>query len=314
MRPRPVSGPPLSVGAASVRADAGAGRRAGIALMIAATAVFALQDGISRHLAARYDVLMVVAIRFWFMALFAVAWAARRGGLAAARSGQPWLQVLRGVLLASEICVMVTAFVLLGLVESHAVFACYPLLVAALSGPVLGERVGRARWLAIAIGFVGVLVILRPGTGALQPAALIALLAALVFALYGLTTRLAARTDDSATSFLWTGVVGAVSMTPLGLWAWEPMAGPDAAWMGVLCLTGALGHWLLIAAYERAEASSVQPFAYLQLVWASMLGVAVFGETIAAPVVAGAAIVIGAGLFTLWRERRGTASRAAPPS
>lgn len=291
---------------------AAAGRRAGVAFMVAATAVFALQDGISRHLATRYDVLMIVAIRFWFMAAFAVAWTARRGGVRAARSRQPWLQALRGVLLASEICVMVTAFVLLGLVESHAVFACYPLLVAALSGPVLGERVGRARWSAIAIGFVGVLVILRPGTGALQPAALVALLSALMFALYGLTTRLAARTDDAATSFLWTGVVGALFMTPLGLWTWEPMAGPDAAWMAVLCLTGALGHWLLIAAYERAEASAVQPFAYLQLVFASALGVAAFGEAVAPAVAVGAAIVVGAGLFTLWRERRRRPGVSAP--
>lgn len=273
--------------------------------MVATTAVFALQDGISRHLAERHSVLQVVAIRYWAMAAFALAWAARSEGLrAAARSGQPWTQAGRGVLLAAEICVMVTAFVLLGLVESHAVFACYPLLVAALSGPVLGERVGPWRWGAIAVGFLGVLVILRPGTGALQPAALVPLLAALMFALYGLLTRRVASTDRAATSFLWTGVVGALAMTPFGIWTWEPMARPDAIWMAVLCVTGASGHWLLIRTYEVAEASAVQPFAYLQLVWASMLGVALFGETVAPAVAAGAAIVVAAGVFTLWREGR----------
>ena len=280
--------------------------------MVAATLVFAVQDGISRHLAAEHGVLMVVAIRYWFMAAFALAWAARSGGIrAAAATRQPGTQLLRGLLLASEICVMVTAFVLLGLVESHAAFACYPLLVAALSGPVLGERVGRARWAAIGVGFLGVLLILRPGTGALQPAVLVPLLSALMFALYGLLTRRVARTDRAATSFLWTGVVGAVAMTPFGIWDWGPMGTADAAWMATLCVTGALGHWLLIRAYEAAEASAMQPFAYLQLVWAAMLGVAVFGETVAPAVAAGAAVVVGAGVFTLLRERRARADEAA---
>ena len=301
--PAPVGGPahdPLAEAEAARRRT-----RAGIGLMVAATAVFALQDGISRHLAAENGVLMVVAIRYWFMAAFALAWAARRGGLrAAARSGQPRVQTLRGLLLAGEICVMVTGFVLLGLVESHAVFTCYPLIVAALSGPVLGERVGRVRWAAIAVGFVGVVVILRPGAGALQPAALVPLASALMFALYGLLTRKVARTDAAATSFLWTGVVGALAMTPLGLWTWTPMAPADWGWMATLCVAGALGHWLLIRAYEAAEASAVQPFAYLQLVFAAILGVTLFEERVAPAVAIGAAIVVGAGLLAWWRERR----------
>jgi len=127
----------------------------GIGLMVATTFVFALQDGISRHLAAEYNVMMVVMIRYWFFAAFVLVMAAREtGGIArAARSAMPFLQVFRGVLLVVEINIMVLAFVYLGLVESHAVFACYPLLVAALSGPVLGEHVGWRRWTAIAVGF-----------------------------------------------------------------------------------------------------------------------------------------------------------------
>ena len=277
----------------------------GVALMVAAMAVFAVQDAISRHLAEAHGVLMVVAIRYWFMAAFALVWASRRGGVrAVAATPRPGLQIARGLLLAAEICVMVTAFVLLGLVESHAAFACYPLIVAALSGPLLGERVGRARWAAIGVGFLGVLLILRPGTGALRIEVLVPLLSAAMFALYGLLTRLASRTDGSTTSFFWTGVAGAVLMTPLGLWDWTPMGAGDWAWMGTLCVTGAFGHWLLIRAYEAAEASAVQPFAYLQLVFASVIGVAVFGERIAPAVAAGAAIVVAAGVFTLLRERR----------
>ncbi|REC58287.1 DMT family transporter [Rhodosalinus sediminis] len=280
--------------------------RLGVALMVATTFIFAVQDGLSRHLASEYNVLMVVMIRYWFFAAFVAALAARQaGGLrAAAATRQPALQIFRGALLALEICVMVLAFTLLGLVESHAVFAAYPLLIAALSGPVLGERVGWRRWAAIGVGFAGVLVILEPGWGVFAPEAAVPLLAALMFALYGLLTRFAARADDAATSFFWTGVVGAGVMTAAGLWTWEAMTPGDWIWMGGLCLTGVLGHFTLIKCYEVAEASAVQPFAYLQLVFASAIGLLVFGETIRPNVALGAALVVGAGLFTLWRARR----------
>ena len=290
------------------------GDRLGILLMVATTAVFAAQDGLSRHLAGEYSVPMVVMIRYWFFAAFVIAIAARRAGgvRAAAATTQPVLQAGRGLLLVAEICVMVAGFVLLGLIEAHAIFAAYPLLVAALSGPVLGERVGWRRWAAIAIGFVGVLVILQPGVAVFSPAALIPLAAAFMFALYGLLTRYAARRDTTATSFFWTGVVGAVAMTLVGVWFWEPMTARDWGWMACLCLTGAGGHWLLIRCYEVAEASVVQPFAYLQLVFAALIGVTVFGEAVRWNVVAGGAIVIAAGLFTLARARATQAPAARP--
>ncbi|GAA0299980.1 DMT family transporter [Rhodovulum strictum] len=280
--------------------------RLGILLMVATTFVFAMQDGLSRHLAGEYNVLMVVMIRYWFFAAFVIAIAARKAGgiRAAAATRRPLVQAFRGLLLAAEICVMVAGFVLLGLVESHAVFTCYPLLVAALSGPVLGERVGWRRWAAIGVGFVGVLVILQPGFRVFSPAALIPLAAAFMFALYGLLTRLVAHTDSAATSFFWTGTMGAVAMTAVGIWFWEPMAPRDWGFMAALCVTGAGAHFLLIKAYEVAEASAVQPFAYLQLVFAAALGITVFDETLAPNVVLGAAIVVAAGLFTLWRERQ----------
>ncbi|WJY22751.1 DMT family transporter [Fontisubflavum oceani] len=279
--------------------------RLGIWLMVATTFVFAIQDGISRHLAGEYNVLMVVMIRYWFFAAFVIAIAARQAGgvRAAAATRQPVLQAFRGMLLSLEICVMVGAFVLLGLVESHAVFACYPLLIAALSGPILGEKVGWRRWAAIAVGFVGVLIILQPGVRVFEIEALVPLAAAFMFALYGLLTRYAARKDDAATSFFWTGTVGAVVMTVIGVWFWEPMSGPDWVWMAALCVTGVAGHWLLIKVYEVAEASAVQPFAYLQLVFASALGLLVFGETLRTNVVIGGGLVVAAGLFTLWRAR-----------
>lgn len=285
--------------------------RLGIPLMIATTFVFAMQDGISRHLAGEYNVLMVVMIRYWFFAAFVIAVAARKEGSVreAAKTDQPVLQIFRGLLLATEICVMVAGFVFLGLVESHAIFAAYPLLVAALSGPVLGETVGWRRWAAIGVGFAGVLIILRPGFTVFSPAAMFPMASALMFALYGLLTRYVARRDSAATSFFWTGVSGAVAMTAVGIWFWEPMSRVDWYWMALLCVTGALGHFLLIKTYEVAEASAVQPFAYLQLVFASALGLLVFGETLENNVAIGAAVVVCAGLFTFWRERRRTHSK-----
>ncbi|MGJ8618279.1 MAG: DMT family transporter [Sulfitobacter sp.] len=276
----------------------------GIGLMVATTFVFAVQDGLSRHLASEYNVMMVVMIRYWFFAAFVIAIARRKAGgiRAAAQTSQPILQSLRGLLLAAEICVMVAAFTILGLVESHAVFTCYPLLVAALSGPILGESVGWRRWAAIGVGFIGVLIILQPGMKVFEPAAAIPLLAAAMFAVYGLLTRFVARKDSTATSFFWTGVMGSLAMTCVGVWFWEPMSATDWLYMGCLCITGVTGHWLLIRCYEVAEASAVQPFAYLQLVFATIIGITLFGETVRLNVAIGAGIIVAAGLFTFWRE------------
>ncbi|MCA0996856.1 DMT family transporter [Alloyangia pacifica] len=280
--------------------------RLGIWLMVLTTFIFSVQDVLSRHLSEATNVYMVTMVRYWFFALFVLTLAARhKGGLrAAAKSGQPLLQAFRGVLLVLEICVMVSAFVYLGLVESHAVFACYPLLIAALSGPVLGEKVGWRRWSAIGIGFLGILIILQPSGGVFSPLAAIPLLAALMFALYGLLTRRVARTDSAATSFFWTGTVGVATATLIGMWFWEPMSAPDWAMMAALCVTGAAGHFTLIKCYEVAEASAVQPFAYLQLVFASAFGMLVFGETLRPNVALGAAIITCAGIFTLIRARK----------
>ncbi|CAN1492556.1 RhaT Permeases of the drug/metabolite transporter (DMT) superfamily [Paracoccaceae bacterium] len=286
----------------------------GIWLMIATCAVFAVQDGLSRHLAENHSVFMVVMIRFWFFAAFVIALAARApGGLrAATRTAHPVLQVTRGLLLVAEICVIVVGFVKLGLIEAHAVFTCYPLLVAALSGPILGEKVGWRRWAAIITGFIGVLIILQPGFAVFSPWALMPLLSAFLFALYGLLTRFVSAKDGTAVSFFWTGVVGAVAITPLGLMHWSWMTPEDWGWMGLLCCAAALSHWLLIKCYSVAEASAVQPFAFLQLVFIAILGLTLFGETLRPNVALGAAIVVAAGVFTIWRQRmRERAARQA---
>ena len=279
--------------------------RLGIWLMIATTIVFSVIDGVSRHLAGEYNTYMVIMIRYWFFAVFVIGIAMRSsGGLRAdVKTSQPILQSFRALLLVAEICVTVQGIVVLGLVETHAIFISYPLLIVALSGPILGETVGWWRWAAVGVGFIGVTIILQPGITVFQPAAIIPLIAALMFAVYGLLTRYVARRDSAATSFFWTGTVGTLGITAIGMWFWEPMAQQDWIWMAALCLLGALGHWLLIKCYEVAEASAVQPFAYLQLVFASSIGIFIFGETLRINVAIGGAVVVLAGLFTLWWVR-----------
>ncbi len=276
-----------------------------IALMCGVSVVFALGDAMSRHLVAIYPAVFVVMLRYWFFALFVITIAARSpGGLArAARSRRPVLQIVRGLLLVAEVVIVVEAFVRLGLVETHALFTAYPLLVVALSGPMLGERVGWRRWSAVAVGFVGILIILQPGLRVFSPWSVLPLTGSLMFAVYGLLTRLVARDDPASVSFFWTGVAGAVGITVVGLSHWQPMAAADWPWMIALCLGAVVSHWMLIRAYELAEASSLQPFAYLQLVWVSIIGVVMFGETVKPNVILGAAIIVGAGLFTWWRAQ-----------
>lgn len=280
--------------------------RLGIFLMVITTIVFASQDGLSKYLATEYNVYMVVMIRYWFFAAFVMTISSRKpGGVKqVAKTKTPLLQIFRSLILVAEMCVTILAFTLLGLAETHAIFASYPLIIAMLSGPILGEHVGWRRWLAICVGFFGILIILNPGNGIFSPYALVPLAGAILFALYGLLTRYAGQYDNSSTSFFWTGIVGCIAMTAIGLNFWDPVSQADWSIMLILSASGMLGHFLLIKCYEVAEASAVQPFAYLQLIWASLIGVIIFGEQITTNVLIGACIIVGAGLFTLWRERK----------
>ena len=280
--------------------------RLGIFLMVITTIVFASQDGLSKYLATEYNVYMVVMIRYWFFAAFVVTISSRKpGGIKqVAKTKTPLLQIFRSLILVAEMCVTILAFTLLGLAETHAIFASYPLIIAMLSGPILGEYVGWRRWLAICVGFFGILIILNPGNSIFSPYALVPLAGAILFALYGLLTRYAGQYDNSSTSFFWTGIVGCIAMTAIGLNFWDPVSQGDWSIMLILSASGMLGHFLLIKCYEVAEASAVQPFAYLQLIWASLIGVIIFGEQITTNVLIGACIIVGAGLFTLWRERK----------
>ena len=280
--------------------------RRGILLMVATTIIFAIQDGISRYLAGSYDIITIVAIRYWFFAIFVCAFSAHKsGGLTqVAATRQPWVQASRGVLLATQICTAVLGFSQVGLVQFHAIFASYPLLMMALSVPFLGEIVGWRRWLAVGFGFAGVLVILQPGSSAFGSNAVIPLFAAILMATYGVLTRFAARRDNAMTSFFWTGVAGAMAITLVVPFFWHPPQGSDWWWMALLCITGASGHFCLISALDTTHASTVQPFAYLQLVFASTIGIVIFNDQLDLALTIGSLMIVGSGLFALNRERR----------
>lgn len=277
----------------------------GILLICATCLIFAIQDGFSRVLGAEYPPIFVVMLRYWAFMIFVLALVSRQpGGLRRAmRTTRPKTQVLRGSVLVVEVVFMVEAFVRLGLVETHAVFAACPMLVAALSGPVLGEKVGWRRWMAVGVGFAGILIILQPGGGVMQIESLLPFAAALMFALYGLLTRHVSRDDPAMVSFFWTAMSGGVAITLIGIWDWQWLAPVDWIWMAGLCLCATAGHYLMIRAYEVAEASALQPFAYTQLVWVTIIGVVAFGEHLRPNVVLGAVIVVAAGIFTLWRAQ-----------
>ncbi len=280
----------------------------GIWLMIAAVATFATQDGFARHLAGEYGTFMVIMIRYWVFAGFVALVALRRpeGPRAAIRSTRLPTHLLRAVLLVAEICLIVWGYTEIGLINSLSVFMVCPLLIVALSGPLLGERISWQRWAAVAAGLVGVLVILRPGMGVFSWAALLPLGAALLFALYSVLTRLTTRDEPTFPAFFWPGVIGAVLMTALGLPELEPMPLSDAALLAVYCGLSILSHWLVLKCYEQVEAARVQPFTYLQLVFTTGIGMAVYGEVLELPVALGSAIVVGAGLYALSLERKPT--------
>ena len=280
--------------------------RLGILLMVAAVATFAAQDGLSKALAGQYNTLMVVMIRYWAFAAFVILMALRRpeGPRAAIRSAHLPAHLARGTLLVAEICLIVWGYTLIGLIESHAVFAICPLLIVALSGPILGERLSWQRWAAVAVGMVGVLIILRPGMGVFTWQALLPLASAFLFALYSVLTRLTTRVERTFPALFWPAIVGVALTTAIGLPNLQPIQPQHIAPIAIYSCLSIFSHWLLLKCYEQVEAARVQPYAYLQIVFVTLIGLTVYSERLSLPVAVGAAIVVAAGLYALTQERR----------
>lgn len=284
----------------------------GIAFMVSAVTVFAMQDAITKHLALSYPAPFFLMIRYWAFALFAAGLAvrAKQPTLDIAVARAPYQQIARALLLYFAMIVFALGVRELKLADTHAVLAVMPLIVTALSAPMLGERVGWRRWLAVTVGFAGVLVILRPGIGVFQPAAIYPIVCAVMLALYTVLTRRVSRHDSFLTTFFYTGVVGAAAATSIGFFYWSEPSYSDWAFIGALCITSILGHFLLIRALELAPAAVLQSFHYLILVWAIILGFVFFDELPDAITIAGGAVVVSSGLFVVWREHSAAQKRA----
>jgi drug/metabolite transporter (DMT)-like permease len=194
----------------------------------------------------------------------------------------------------------------LQLAETSTISFLQPMFVALLAGPLLGESVGGARLMAIAVGFLGVLIATRPGTHAFQPIVVVAIGGVACAAIYALATRRLAAHDSPETTLAWTQIAGIVLLTPVLPWIWETP--PNAFVWAVMAAMGgfaALGHGLLILAHQRAPAPVLTPFNYTQLIWMSVSGLIVFGDRPPAATVLGAGLVVACGLFLVMYERRG---------
>lgn len=277
----------------------------GIALIIAAMFVFAVQDGITKHLSTTYAAPQILWIRFSFFVVFALAYSMRTKPLRAClTSNAPVLQIIRSLLIVAEIGFFILAVRHLPLAETHALFATFPLMATAIAAIFLKEAVGIRRWSAIIVGLTGVIIILRPGAAAIAPAALLALLCAFMFAGYQVITRLVSKYDDSETSITYMAVVGLIAMTIMVPFYWKMPDVDGWMWLLTLAVTAALGHFLLIKALEFAPASLLQPFNFTLLVFASTVGYFAFGDVPDLWTIAGAFVIVGSGIYTVHRERK----------
>ena len=276
----------------------------GITLMVITTFMFSSMDGVSRYLAEKNNVFTLVTMRYWFIAFVIMITCIfiKNRVSNILNTKQPYIQFSRGVILSLNNCLVVYTFTLLGLVETHAIIACYPLIVAGLSVPFLGERFGWRRWMAIFTGFIGVIIILRPNTNVITEGSIFAIVGAIMFAVYLILTRYVSRSDSAITSFFWTGIGGTVTMSLISLFIWDNILKEDYLWLLLMCVLSAGSHFMMVKTLQVAEASVVQPFSYLQLVFGSIIGVTIFSESIDLMIIVGALIVIGSGLFTTWRE------------
>jgi drug/metabolite transporter (DMT)-like permease len=276
----------------------------GILLMIAAVGAFALMDTTAKYLSRWYPVPLIVWARYASNLLVLLCFLAASGQLARLRTARPGLQLARGLLLALATLLFFTSLSVLPLADANAIAFVMPLFVAALAVPMLGERLEMARLVAILVGLAGALVIVRPGSDLFTPYALLPLGMAVCNALYQILTRKLAGIEHPLTSLVWGAIVGAVLLSALAPFVWVR---PQALAHGALILTigvlASIGHFLLIRAYDYANASLLAPYTYTVLVWAMLLGWLVFGDLPDGVSLTGMAIIVLSGLYLAARQR-----------
>lgn len=280
-------------------------RLLGIALMCGAVLCFSGLDSTAKILSSSLPTEQVVWARYLSNVILVAAIVNPVSRPGALRSRRPGLQLLRSATLFASTLLNFLALRHLQLAETVSISFATPLLVAILAAPLLGERVGRTRLAAIVVGFVGVLVVVRPGTGAMHPAAIFSVLGCFCYAGYALMTRKLAAYDRAETTLVYSGLAGVILLTPLlpSFWTWPvgPLGWVLMASMGVYAT---VGHFMMIKAHQFAPASVLSPFMYTQLLWMVVLGWVLFGDVPDRITLVGALIVVASGLFLITRERR----------
>jgi drug/metabolite transporter (DMT)-like permease len=277
---------------------------AGIGLTILAIGLFTLMDTIGKGLSARYPVPQVVWARYVFQLGWMLLLIPRIGAIGLLRTTRLGMNLLRGLLLAVATLFMFTAISFVPLADAYTVTFIAPLLITVFSIPLLGERVGWRRWSAVVAGFVGVLIVIRPGVGMPHWALALPLVTALGFALYQILTRKVAGTpgETSVAMLFYVASVGAVVTTALVPLFWQTVAPLDWLPMAAMGLLGGIGHLILIRALTIAPASLLAPFVYTQIVWALVLGYLVFGDLPNVWMLLGGAVIVASGLYVFYRE------------
>ncbi|GAB2508133.1 DMT family transporter [Lysobacter humi (ex Lee et al. 2017)] len=273
-------------------------------MMLAAVAAFSLMDAGLKQLSTHYGAFQVAAIRGAASLPFVLAWALHRGGVGPLLRVRWPLHLLRGALGIAMMASFVYALKTLPLSTAYSIFFVAPLLITALSVPLLGERVGPRRWAAIAVGLLGVVVLLRPsGDGLLSLASLAVLVSALMYAVSAISVRLLARSDSTQAMMVWLLVLMALGAGLLAVPDWRPLR-MDDAWLALgIGVVGALGQYAITEAFRLGEASLIAPLEYTALVWGVLLDFGLWGVLPGGRTWLGAAIIVGSGLYLLRRER-----------
>ena len=276
----------------------------GMLCMIAGVLVLTTQDAISKWLTSSYHVGEIMVYRGVISFLPLLVFIYRDGGVTVLRSRRPGLNFLRALLALATSLLIVLSFAALPLAETLAIVFASPLILTALSVPLLGETVGLRRWIAVAVGFVGVLVLTRPGPQGIALVALLPLSASLCSALRDIVTRALGKHDSSTTILFHTQLLGTLAALP-SLYVnngWPPLH--DWLLFGAAVVLVTVAHYLMIQAYIFSAASAVAPFRYLALVWAVLVGYLVWGDVPDAWAVAGSCLIAGSGLYMLGRGAR----------
>ena len=281
-------------------------RLRGIMLMIAAVFVFAIMDASLKRLSTDYSMYQVSCMRCFSSLAFLLASVTVRGAWRELRMRSPLLHGLRALMGFGMLVTFIYAVRRLSLGETYAVCLCAPLLMTALSVPVHGEKVPPRRWVAIAVGLAGVLLILKPAPGGFRSVAalLAAALCALFYAVGALTVRTMSRDNTSTGMVFWFLVLVGITTALLSSGDWHPIPRGDWAWLAVIGASGALGQYWLTDAFRHAPPSVVGPFEYTSILWAFAIDWLFWSAKPTAGLVAGAGIVIASGVYVIWDEHR----------